>query len=437
MYATIIVSQPANTDKKRQTIIMPDGTGHYAWTRLTNGKQGRGNAWLDGTPMEREEDISNDVLHCAPISVKITNRDLLDLQQRGTPSTLFTKLVRSVPLDPTIVEPADVADVIKDIENRSVDNPESLAEFVAPIVVVREETVKEAQQSVGFVPSFKQVGHYVQRTFCDIQEVQMYDFALEHKMNLLFEGPAGSGKTTSAMWYAMLNNLPYYSVQCSMELVASMLWGQQKQNHKTGKWEWVDGAVTDIVRNGGVLVFDEITSADPRTLMNLNSLLDDRRMLVLDENNGEVVTAHPNLLIVAAYNPNYRGTRPMNEALKDRFDIKVVYDYDAHIESQIITSSALLDLAKRMRRMSNTTFSTSAGNGETAFETPISPRLLKAFEKIATGLSYDFAVEVFVNNFSDEERSSVRMLMGALDYNLKSDLGLFNEDIVTENPVEA
>ena len=44
------------------------------------------------------------------------------------------------------------------------------------------------------------------------------------------------------------------------------------------------------------------------------------------------------------------------------------------------------------------------------------------FEKLATDLNYDLAVEVFINNFNDDERSAVRMLLEANEQNLKDEL---------------
>jgi MoxR-like ATPase len=152
------------------------------------------------------------------------------------------------------------------------------------------------------------------------------------------------------------------------------------------------------------------------------SLLDDRRCITLMSHDNEVIKAHPDLLVVADMNPNYRGTQLLNEAWKDRFEIKLNYDYDNKIEKQIITSVSLLELANGMRSTSRN--DQGGSNPSTIFETPVSTRILKTFEKLAKGLSYDFASDVFVNNFSDDERPAVRMLLEGNDYNIKSDLGL-------------
>ena len=162
----------------------------------------------------------------------------------------------------------------------------------------------------------------------------------------------------------------------------------------------------------------------------LFSLLDYRRSITLMDNGNEVIHAHPDLLIVADMNPSYRGTSLLNEALKDRFELKIAYEYDSAIEKRILTSSTLIDLARDMRKTSRGMDSAvpTSDNG-IVFETPISTRLLKTFEKVAKGLSYDFAVYNFINNFEPEERGAVKILLESLETNLKSDLGLQFESI--------
>jgi MoxR-like ATPase len=48
-----------------------------------------------------------------------------------------------------------------------------------------------------------------------------------------------------------------------------------------GEWfgyVWIDGPVTDVVRNGGVLLLDEVNFINPKIYTNLYSLTDGRRM---------------------------------------------------------------------------------------------------------------------------------------------------------------
>lgn len=275
-----------------------------------------------------------------------------------------------------------------------------------------------------FVPTLESTSHYIPRTFSGgVEEFQMFDYALDNHLNVLIEGETGTGKTSGVLAYCAQRHLNFFAVPCNSAIDFTQVIGGLFPN-ADGKLEWVDGGITRIVREGGLLLINELNNAPKNLSQYLMSLLDDRRSITLMGNGNEVVTAHKDLLIVADQNPNYRGTQLLNEAWKDRFEIKLRYNYDNAIEKKIITSSSLLEIANGMR--STARQNEYASDRGTIFETPISPRLLKTFEKLARGLSYDFAVDVFVNNFSDEERPAVQMLLEGASSNIKEELNLTN-----------
>jgi MoxR-like ATPase len=240
-------------------------------------------------------------------------------------------------------------------------------------------------------------------------------------MNVLLEGEAGTGKTTSAMNYASQRKMNFFAIPSNNAIDFTQLIGGLFPD-QDGKLKFVDGAVTRIVREGGVLLINELNNAPKNLSQYLMSLLDDRRCITLMSHDNEVIEAHPDLLVVADMNPNYRGTQLLNEAWKDRFEIKLTYRYDNEIEKQIIKSTSLLELANGMR--STTRIDENGSNNSTIFETPVSTRILKTFERLTKGLNYDFACDVFVNNFNDDERPAVRMLLEGNEYGIKSDLGI-------------
>jgi MoxR-like ATPase len=281
-----------------------------------------------------------------------------------------------------------------------------------------------------FVPSLASTSHYIPRTFSgNVGEFETFDYALENNLNVLIEGETGTGKTSGVMAYCAQRHLNFFAVPCNSAIDFTQVIGGLFPNAE-GKLEWVDGGITRIVREGGVLLINELNNAPKNLSQYLMSLLDDRRSITLMGHGNEVVTAHKDLLIVADQNPNYRGTQLLNEAWKDRFEIKLRYNYDNAIEKKIVTSSALLELANGIRSTSRQ--NDYASDRGTIFETPVSPRLLKTFEKIARDLSYDFAVDNFVNNFTDEERPAVKMLIEGASYNIKEELGLVVDSINTE-----
>ena len=183
-----------------------------------------------------------------------------------------------------------------------------------------------------------------------------------------------------------------------------------------GHYKWQDGAVTQIVRNGGVLLLNEVNFLPERVTTAIFSLLDDRRHLQLMGNNGEIVHAHPNLLIIADMNPNYRGTRPMNEAFKDRWAHKLEFDYDPTIERRLIKAKSLLEMAKALRE----------GGERREIMTPISTRSLVTFSNNIHKLGLDYAIYSFLNGFGDmKERNAVRVIVeNTYKANIAQDFGI-------------
>ena len=88
-----------------------------------------------------------------------------------------------------------------------------------------------------------------------------------------------------------------------------------------GGYGWIDGPVTDVVRNGGVLLLDEMNFISPKIYTTLYPLTDGRRSITLLDHMGETIVAHEDLTIFATMNPDYIGTTPLNFAMRNRFDI--------------------------------------------------------------------------------------------------------------------
>ncbi|KAL6547365.1 hypothetical protein OROMI_023086 [Orobanche minor] len=86
---------------------------------------------------------------------------------------------------------------------------------------------------------------------------------------------------------------------------------------------WQDGPLIEAMKNGDLLLVDEISLADDSVLERLNSVLEPERKLSLAEKGGsdlEVVSANPNFFILATMNPggDY-GKKELSPALRNRF----------------------------------------------------------------------------------------------------------------------
>lgn len=432
-YGVLLVSQPADVTVTRQVFIANISGQTIVRSRFTNGKQGKSNAWItEPFSFETGEPLIGD-----PVAIPVSPNDVEDFRENGFPRVLIQKLIRKHSLgNQDLTEEAiTVADSIF----TAVDNdPASLAQYYTdnrgqrstrePVIKIERVTNSvthsvESERSL-YLPSVNEFSHYISRKFAgDVDELAMYQFALKNKLNVLLYGDAGTGKTTSSMWVSSLLGLPYFAIPSNSALDYTQIVGGYVPN-ANGSLSWSDGAVTRLVRNGGVLLIGEVNTLAKNVQQFLMPLLDYRRSITVMENGNEVIKAHDNLLIIADMNPNYRGTQQLNEAWKDRFEIKLNFDYDRKIEEKILKSESLLDLAYGMRSRSRGGNNYAQTDNNAIFDTPVSTRILKTFEKLATELSFDFACEVFVNNFDENERPAVKMLLESNAYNLKEDLGI-------------
>ena len=439
-----------------QTLIMPQETDVVLYHREYTGQRGRGSAWREISLGE----VPNATHISMPISFSVSSANIT---QAGigliTPvSTKAMSLWDSK--DGTEFETsADYLTIVKVFRDMVMDgDSDSLQAYVMDNSNVTLKPIRKAQNPVQVVfnptpaplveqpmnnpptsndvviaqvPDKKWAKQYVQRRLPSGQtEFEIFDSALAERENVLIFGPTGSGKTMSVLAYASERNMPYYNVASHNGIEISQLIGQWIPT-PDGHYKWQDGAVTQIVRNGGVLLLNEINFMPERFTTAIFSLLDDRRHLLLMGNNGEIIHAHPDLLIVADMNPQYRGTRPMNEAFKDRWAHKLEFDYDPKIERSLIKSKSLLDMAGALRE--------SYDKREIA--TPISTRSLVTFSKNIIKLGIEYAIYSFLNSFGDtKERNAVRMIVDntykaniANDFGIAVDLRL-NEDEV--NPLD-
>lgn len=164
-------------------------------------------------------------------------------------------------------------------------------------------------------------------------------FAVKADQQVLLQWPKGSGKTTSVYYVAQQLWMPLITVQFTGSTGVDTVIGRHLIN-KDGTY-WVDGLIAHAIKFGYWLVLDELNMALPEVTAALHSLMDDRRILVLDEKDWEVLKRHENTRLFAAINPNedYAGTKEMNAALVDRFAGMVLVSYaDPRKEREIILS---------------------------------------------------------------------------------------------------
>jgi midasin (ATPase involved in ribosome maturation) len=133
--------------------------------------------------------------------------------------------------------------------------------------------------------------------------VKAVSIGAEKDMPVLIVGQTGTGKTMLVRELAK---------QAKRELIRINLTGQTGVDEILGKWLaspergtfWIDGLLTRAMREGHWVVLDEINMMLPEITARLHSLMDDDKMIVLTEKDGEIVRPHESFRLFATINPS-------------------------------------------------------------------------------------------------------------------------------------
>jgi len=232
-------------------------------------------------------------------------------------------------------------------------------------------------------------------------EVELFEAAASMDLPVLIKGPTGCGKTRFIEHMGEKLNRKVYTVVCHDDLSSADLIGRHLINEKGTFWQ--DGPLTKAVREGGICYLDEIIEARKDTTVVLHSLADYRRVLPIDRT-GEVISAHPDFMLVVSYNPGYQNVlKGMKPSTKQRF-ISMEFTYPKpDIEKEVIikesgvdddTATKLVAIATEIRNLS-----------DTDIQEAVSTRLLVYASKlIVKGFDpYQACIHSIVQSLSDEE----------------------------------
>lgn len=252
------------------------------------------------------------------------------------------------------------------------------------------------------IPKRWMADSYVSREFDGVRDIDVLDTARKLKWNTLIYGPTGPGKTSCVYAYGAEKGIPVINIACNGAVDPATMFVQPVWN-EDGSVTNVESEVTTCIRYGGILYFDEVNSLPPRIAMVTHGLLDLRRTVTISQLGNLAIPAHADCQVIASYNPDYVGTKPLNQAFKNRFGLQLPFEYDLELEAQIVQAiPSLLDLAKMLRD--------SCDKGD--IMTPVGPNMLLEFEVLAEQFGVDFAVSMFVNRFEVSERMAVRTTVG-------------------------
>ena len=222
-----------------------------------------------------------------------------------------------------------------------------LVEAVNPAVTAAPATSSKRKSVTA---SNIDLSKYVHRQFYDMEDFTMFRKAYNAPIPkwILAYGPKGSGKSFPFEAFAQSEGIEYFPANMNGGITPEGLIGQWVPL-TNGGFAWSDGILTRVVRNGGLIVVEEINAAPREATFAFHSLGDNKRCLVLVEKDGEVVKAHPKFWLCATMNPDYAGTQTLNEALRDRFSLQIPVNYDIALEKAILTDKYIAAFAKSLR----------------------------------------------------------------------------------------
>ncbi len=211
---------------------------------------------------------------------------------------------------------------------------------VQPIMLAKEQSA--FIQTPGVESIIKRAGLYMQAGY-----------------PIHFSGPAGTGKTTLAMYLAAQLGQPTIIIHGDDEFGTTDLVGSEFGYRKTKMVDnfihsvlkaeenvtgtWVDNRLTVACKHGFTLIYDEFTRSKAEANNTLLSVLEER-ILDLPAARGVeegYLRVHPNFRAIFTSNPHeYAGVHRTQDALRDRMITLKLSHYDRDTEVAITTGKA-------------------------------------------------------------------------------------------------
>jgi cobaltochelatase CobS len=163
-------------------------------------------------------------------------------------------------------------------------------------------------------------------------------YALETNQKGWFWGDTGTGKTSVIAYVLARLRWPMIRVNFDSEITRLDLIGREvlRSDGKGGtKSEWVDGVLPQAMKIGAALCGDEMDAIKPDVSYVFQRVLEKDGELLITENAGELVKAHPAFRIFATANTvgqgdetgMYPAVRAQSQAMLDRYTVWKRIDY--------------------------------------------------------------------------------------------------------------
>ena len=224
------------------------------------------------------------------------------------------------------------------------------------------------------------------------------------------EGPTGCGKSLMAMEMFAHLNWPVIRINMSDGVSEETLLG--RLHLEDGNVSYLDGVLVEAMENGIPIICDEINAMRDNTSIAMFSAMDSG-YVILPEDNNRVVRAKEGFMVIGTMNPNYAGTNEQNEAFRNRFSRKLVFDYlPEDLETEVIQSqsgftnhmvaSQLVKFANDLRDLKKMRKGITSDTSTRA--------LVQVLMDLRDGFSITEALdENFVGNYGERERETVQL----------------------------
>ncbi|WP_136669223.1 CbbQ/NirQ/NorQ/GpvN family protein [Flavobacterium sp. H122] len=185
------------------------------------------------------------------------------------------------------------------------------------------------------------------------KEEDVFSQAYQNKIPLLLKGPTGTGKSRFIEFMVVKLEKKLITISCHEETSSTDLIG--RYIIKGAETVWTDGPLTMAVKEGSIIYLDEIAEARPDVIVAIHSLTDHRRQLYIDKL-GITITAHPDFMLVASFNPGYqKGFKELKPSTKQRFTA-ITFEHpksNQEIEILIQETGCEPDTAKKLTAIGN------------------------------------------------------------------------------------
>ena len=221
---------------------------------------------------------------------------------------------------------AEIERTKKDIADRLYEESKSTADALQNEALLAQQKAKFAGSPLEVPASIHYFIHTEHKELLDYVDAQRLT---GQNTNILIKGPQGCGKSSLPQQYAAIKGLPLATLEIGLMSDASQIFGNVVL--EGGETKYVPGLFTKALQTPNCVIhLQELNRPESdKTLNAIFSVLDDQQRKLWIDDAEMYVKVAPGVTFFATLNEGYEfvGTMPLDEALEDRFSIKMRLDY--------------------------------------------------------------------------------------------------------------